>query len=90
MSRVLEDPMNYRKRQPFYRGSYSREALESRRLQIGKSMNHGEIAVFTGAAASGAFDLFRQYNDFYYLTGTEVPHSYLVIAGGSGGSSLFL
>ena len=90
MSRVLEDPMNYRKRQPFYRGSYSREALESRRLQIGKSMNHGEIAVFTGAAASGAFDLFRQYNDFYYLTGTEVPHSYLVIAGGGGGSSLFL
>lgn len=82
--------MNYRKRKPFYRGTYSREALESRRREIGQSMQHGEIALFTGAAASGAFDLFRQYNDFYYLTGTEVPHSYLVIAGGSGRSTLYL
>jgi len=53
-------------------------------------MGEGEIAILVGAAASGAFDLFRQFNDFYYLTGTEVPHSYLVIAGGSGKSTLFL
>ena len=82
--------MNSRERNPFYRGTYSREALESRRRSVGQSMVQGEIAVLTGAAASGAVDLFRQFNDFYYLTGTEVPHSYLVIAGRSGRSTLFL
>ena len=54
--------MNSRERNPFYRGTYSREALESRRRSVGQSMVQGEIAVLTGAAASGAFDLFRQFN----------------------------
>jgi Xaa-Pro aminopeptidase len=39
---------------------------------------------------SGGFDVFRQTNEFYYLSGIEVPHAYLLIDGQSGNSVLFL
>ena len=78
------------KRTPFYRDTYSPEVLIRRRQAIAKQLAAGEIALFIGAASTGAFDQFRQYNDFYYLTGTEVPHSYLVIEGDTGQSQLLL
>ena len=34
--------------------------------------------------------LFRQVNDFYYLCGVEIPHSYLLIDGVTGRSTLYL
>ena len=34
--------------------------------------------------------LFRQTNEFYYLCGIEVPHSYLVLDGVTGRSTLYL
>jgi len=77
-------------RKPFFRDTFSCERLQQRRSQIAGAMAEDEIALFIGAPATGAFDLFRQYNDFYYLTGTEVPHSYLVIQGQTGISTLFL
>ena len=39
------------------------------------------VAVIGGAGATGAFDYFRQTNEFYYLTAIEVPHAYLLIDG---------
>ena len=36
------------------------------------------------------FEVFRQSNEFYYLTGLEVPHSYLLLDGRSGKSTLYL
>jgi len=53
-------------------------------------MGDGAIAVVAGGAASGAFDLFRQTNEFFYLCGVEVPHAYLRIAGGDGHTTLYL
>ena len=82
--------MPTQKRIPFFRDSYSPDLLQQRRRQIAASLSSDEIALFIGAPATGAFDMFRQYNDFYYLTGTEVPHSYLVIQGQTGRSTLFL
>ena len=43
-----------------------------------------------GSPATGAFDLFRQHNDFFYLSGVETPHAYLTIDGRSGRSVLYL
>ena len=40
--------------------------------------------------ATGAFDLFRQYNDFFYLSGVETPHAYSTIDGRTGRSTLYL
>ena len=68
-------------RTPFYRNTYRRDDLILRRKKIAASIPDGDVALFVGAPATGAFDVFRQYNDFYYLTGTEVPHSYLLISG---------
>ena len=48
------------------------------------------VAVVQGSPATGAFDLFRQHNDFYYLCGVEVPHAYLLIDGRSRRSTLYL
>ena len=48
------------------------------------------VAVLQGSPATGAFDLFRQHNDFFYLTGVETPHAYLTIDGRTGRSTLYL
>ena len=43
-----------------------------------------------GAALSGGFDVFRQTNEFYYLSGIEVPTLISLIDGRSGEAVLFL
>ncbi|TWT75712.1 Xaa-Pro aminopeptidase [Posidoniimonas polymericola] len=60
-----------------------------RRAAVSAAIGDG-VAVLQGAPATGAFDLFRQYNDFFYLTGVECPHAYLTIHGKTGRSVLFL
>ena len=53
--------------------------------QIGKN-----IAVIQGASAVDGFKVFRQSNEFYYLSGVEVPNSYLLLDGRNKHTSLFL
>lgn len=48
------------------------------------------VVVMQGSPATGAFDLFRQHNDFFYLCGVEVPHAYLLVDGRNRTSSLYL
>jgi Xaa-Pro aminopeptidase len=48
------------------------------------------VAVLQGMPATGAFDLFRQDNDFFYLSGVETPHAYLTIDGRTGRGVLYL
>ena len=43
-----------------------------------------------GAPATGAFDLFRQTNEFHYLCGVEVPHAYLRLDGLNRSTTLYL
>jgi Xaa-Pro aminopeptidase len=74
----------------YYQHDFSPDEFRRRRQAIAKAIGPGAHAVLAGAAASGAFDLFRQTNDFYYLSGVEVPHAYLRIEGGAGSSTLYL
>lgn len=53
--------------------------------EIGKSK-----AVIAGGAVTGAFDVFRQTNEFYYLCGVEVPHAYLLLDGAMRWTTLYL
>jgi Xaa-Pro aminopeptidase len=46
--------------------------------------------VVQGASATGAFDLFRQTNEFHYLCGVEVPHGYLRLDGINRLTTLYL
>lgn len=47
-------------------------------------------ALIAGAPASNGTMAFRQYNDFYYLCGVEVPHAYLILDGASSRTTLLL
>ena len=73
-----------------YQKDFSPAELQARRRRVAEHIGPGAIAVLAGAVDTGAFDYFRQSNDFYYLTGVEVPHAYLTIEGGTGESTLYL
>lgn len=75
--------------EPYYQREFSTCEFARRRAQVAAAIGDG-IAVFQGAPATGAFNLFRQFNDFFYLTGVEVPHAYLTVDGRTGRSSLYL
>ncbi len=50
----------------------------------------GGVALVQGAADTRAYLQFRQNNDFYYLTGVEVPNSFLLLDAAQHRTLLFL
>jgi Xaa-Pro aminopeptidase len=48
------------------------------------------MAIVQGAPGVDGFKVFRQTNEFYYLTGVETPHAYLVLDGRTRKATLFL
>ena len=70
--------------------SISNEEFRARRQRLAEIIGEGAIGVFQGANGPTGADAFRQYNDFYYLTGLEVPGMYALIEGGSGKVTVFL
>ncbi len=75
--------------QAFGAGSDDRSFYSARRTALMKKIE-GSIAVLEGAPGTYAYDQFRQDNDFYYLTGVEVPDAYLIIDATEHRSVLFL
>ncbi len=61
----------------------------SRREAVMKKIEGG-AALLQGAADTRAYLQFRQSNDFYYLSGVEVPNSYLLIDAAQRRSLLFV
>ena len=74
---------------PYFQTVFTVDEFARRRSQVAARIGDA-IAVIQGLPATGAFDLFRQHNDFFYLTGVETPHAYLTIDGPSGRSVLYL
>ncbi len=74
---------------PYYQSAFSVDEFARRRSAVAAAIGDG-LAVLQGSPATGAFDLFRQHNDFFYLCGVETPHAYLTIAGRSGRTVLYL
>jgi Xaa-Pro aminopeptidase len=74
---------------PYFQSAFSPEEFARRRAAVARAIGGG-VAVLQGMPATGAFDLFRQHNDFFYLCGVETPHAYLTIDGKSGRSALYL
>lgn len=75
---------------PFFQTDFAISEFAERRQRVAECIGAGAVAVLRGAPSSGAFEVFRQFNDFYYLSGIEVPHSYLLIEGGTGRSTIYL
>jgi len=72
-----------------FQGDFTKDELAARRARVAGDLSSGSIAVLQGAPKESGHELFRQTNDFYYLCGVEVPHSYLTIDA-SGVSTLYL
>ena len=68
---------------------FSKEEFRERRERVAAAIGDATALVF-GAPATYGSTPFRQYNDFYYLCGVEVPHAYLLIEGKTARTTLFL
>lgn len=73
-----------------YQQNFKKETLRVRRRRVADAIGSDAIALVQGATLDGASSLFRQSNEMYYLTGVEVPNAYVVIAGDTGHSTLYL
>jgi Xaa-Pro aminopeptidase len=65
------------------------EEFAARRAAIQKAIGANGVALLQGAPSPPGYTRFRQSNEFYYVSGIEVPHAYIVIEGG-GRSTLYL
>lgn len=72
-----------------FQQNFSLQELAGRRAKVLATIGDG-VALVQGAPAPMGMGLFRQTNDFYYLSGVEVPHSYLLMDGATGSSQLYL
>lgn len=72
-----------------FQNDFSIEEFASRRQRLAVSLDAGSVALIPGAGAMMGSQKFRQFNDFYYLCGVEVPHAYLLITA-EGRATIFL
>ncbi len=66
-----------------------KEEFAARRARVMADIGDG-VAVIQGATETPAYEKFRQSNQFFYLTGVEVPRAILMIDGQSKTSTLYL
>ena len=62
-----------------YQNDFTIEEFAERRQRLAANLDAGTVALIPGAGAMQGSQVFRQFNDFYYLCGVEVPHAYLQI-----------
>ncbi len=66
-----------------------KEEFAARRAVVMKTIGQG-IAVIRGAETLASYSRFRQSNDFFYLTGVDVPEASLLLDGKKKTTTLFL
>ena len=75
--------------QPLFTDSLPKEEFAERRAKLMQKIGDG-LAIIQGTAETGNALKFRQNNQFYYLTGVEVPRAILLVDGRTKKSTLFL
>lgn len=73
-----------------YQSDFTKEEFAKRRNTIYEAIGNKAVAVIQGASGLPGFTVFRQTNSFYYLTGIETPHAYLLLNGRSRSATLYL
>ena len=66
------------------------EEFAARRAAIYKAIGPDGLALLQGAPAPSGYTRFRQSNEFYYVTGIEVPHAYVLLDGATSRATLYL
>jgi Xaa-Pro aminopeptidase len=74
---------------PLFTDAFPASEFAARRAQVMAAIGEG-LAVLQGATELPGYQKFRQSNQFFYLTGVEVPRAILVIDGRVKRSTLFL
>lgn len=74
---------------PLFTDALPKEEFAERRARVMKAIGEG-VAILRGTAERPDSTKFRQNNQFYYLTGVEVPRAILMIDGRAKRSMLFL
>ncbi|NJN41853.1 MAG: aminopeptidase P family protein [Flammeovirgaceae bacterium] len=73
-----------------YQTDFSKEEFAKRRAKIIEAIGNNAIALIQGSSGIAGFTVFRQSNTFYYLTGLESAHAYLLINGKNKRTTLYL
>jgi len=73
-----------------YQTDFLHKEFSDRRAKVFDAIGDNALAVSQGAAPAGTFDIFRQANEFYYLSGVGVPYAYLLLDGKSRKTILYL
>ena len=74
---------------PLFTDAFPPEEFAQRRTQVMETIGDG-VVVMQGATEYPGYIKFRQNNQFFYLTGVEVPRAILLIDGRERTSTLFL
>jgi len=75
---------------PLFTRDFSPGEFATRRGRVYDAIGGQAIAVLQGAPSPDGYVRFRQSNEFYYLSGVEVPHAYLLLDGAQRKATLFL
>lgn len=73
-----------------YQVDFSKEEFAQRRSRIFDAIGNNAVALIQGASGLPGFSVFRQNNTFYYLTGLESPHAYILLNGKNRQASVYL
>lgn len=73
-----------------YQTDFSAKDFNERRAQVMESIGSGAFALIQGSAGIPGFSVYRQSNTFYYLSGLETAHAYLLLRGSNKTSTLYL
>jgi Xaa-Pro aminopeptidase len=75
---------------PLFTKDFTPEEFASRRARVFDAIGPESVAILQGEGTARGYTRFRQSNEFYYLSGIEVPHAYLLLDGATRTSTLFL
>jgi Xaa-Pro aminopeptidase len=74
---------------PLFTDAFPLEEFAARRQRVMEKIGDG-VAILQGAAEYPAYVKFRQNNQFFYLTGVEVPRAIVALDGRTKQTTLFL
>jgi Xaa-Pro aminopeptidase len=74
---------------PLFTDAFPKEEFAARRARVMQRIGTG-VAVVQGAAETPSYEKFRQSNQFFYLTGVEVPRAILLLDGRAKTSTLYI
>jgi len=74
---------------PMFTKDFPPEEFAARRTKVFDAIG-SSVAILQGAGTPEGYVRFRQFNEFYYLCGVEIPNAYLLLDGISKRTTLFL